>query len=74
MTKQKWLDVAEVLDALRVVPRIMLAIYTVLLLHVTLWFMGLPDPSAPQSAFADFVWGAAAVFTGWYASTGRKWT
>lgn len=73
MNKQRWLDIAEVIDALRIVPRLMLIVYTALLIYTSFWFFGLEDPNAPQASFADFVWGAAAVFTGWYASTGRKW-
>lgn len=42
MTKQKWLDIAEVIDAFRVIPRTLLIAYGIFYLwyieHVTSWY------------------------------------
>lgn len=64
---------AELADAWRVVPRILVFGYGVMLYHVALWFMALPDPTGSQSAFASTVFGAAAAVFGLYTGTGRKW-
>lgn len=67
------LQIAEALDAYRVVPRVWLLGYGLMLYRVTEWFMGLPDPSGPQAALVSTVWGAGAVITGFYVNTGRRW-
>lgn len=64
---------AERVDALRIVPRVSLLAYTLYCGHVGHWFMNLPDPSPAQAAFVSTIWGAAAAWFGFYASTGRKW-
>lgn len=69
-----WLKYAEIVDAYRVVPRILLVGYGVMLYHTTMWFMALDAPSAPQSTFIGVVWGAAAAITAFYNKTGRDWT
>lgn len=71
--KQFALNVAEVLDAFRVVPRIIMVGYAVVVVQVTLWFMGIETPSATQMGFVNVIWGAAGLLSGWYMSTGRKW-
>lgn len=71
--KASALAAAEVADAWRIVPRALVVAYGWCLWQVTSWFMALPDPGAPQSAFVSIVWGAMATLTGWYLSTGRKW-
>lgn len=67
------LDIAELVDAYRVVPRGIMGGYGYLVFALTMWFFGLEDPNAAQAAFASIVWGAAGGLTGWYFNTGRKW-
>jgi len=64
---------AEVVDAYRVVPRVLVFGYGVMLYHVSVWFMALADPTGSQAAFASTVFGAAAAVFGLYTGTGRKW-
>lgn len=71
--KQKFLAIAEVIDAYRLIPRIILIGYGVIVWVVTFWFMGLDDPTATQMGFVNVIWGAAGIISGWYMSTGRKW-
>lgn len=70
---QRILNWAEVVDAYRLVPRLLLVGYGWMLARVSLWFMALVEPSGPQAAFVATVWGAAVGITGFYVSTGRKW-
>lgn len=66
-----WLKLAEVLNALRVIPRIMLATYTLVWYQVIVWFMTLPDPSMAQSGLVSVVTGAGAAWFGIYIG-GKK--
>ena len=68
------LDMAELLDAYRVIPRLWLAGYAVMLWRVSDWFMALADPSTQQAALVSTVWGAGAMITAFYVQTGRKWS
>lgn len=74
MKKQALLDYAEVADAWRIVPRVILAGYAVMVYQSQAWFFALPDPSAAQSAYVSVLWGAAAALTGFYFNTGRRWS
>ena len=71
--KQLGLDIAEVTDALRVVPRAIMLGYGWIVWHNVQWYQGLEHPSGSQMGFAQIIWGAAALLTGWYFNTGRKW-
>lgn len=73
MSKDKWLDVAELIDALRVVPRLLVFSYIIMLHQSTLWFMSLEDPNNAQAGFIATLWGAAAAIFKFYAETGRSW-
>ena len=66
-----WFKLAEVLNALRVIPRIMLATYTLVWYQVIVWFMTLPDPSMAQSGLVSVVTGAGAAWFGLYIG-GKK--
>lgn len=70
--KQFWLDLAEVVDAWRVFPRIFLAIYLFFLWDVHLWYTLESDILLPD-AYAGLVWGAISYLTGFYLGSGRKW-
>lgn len=74
MTRIEHLELAEVVDAYRILPRVFMAGYGLLLWVTTFWFMDLEAPTAVQGTFVSILWGACAVITGWYFSTGRKWT
>lgn len=71
--KQRLLEAAEVADAWRLIPRAMLVGYGYMLWVTGEWFMALPEPSGPQSAYVSVLWGAAAAVTGFYFNSGRSW-
>jgi len=58
------------LDAWRIVPRLLVAMYGVMVWRIVEWFMTLPDPTAPQSAFVSTVVGAGAAWFGLYVNSG----
>lgn len=67
------MKLAEIIDAYRIVPRLLVLLYGAVCWTVTDWFMALPAPTGPQAALVSTIWGAAAAWFGLYASTGRKW-
>lgn len=73
VTKEALLDLAEVVDAWRVVPRILILGYGWLVYDYTAWTKSVPDLSSGHSMVISVMWGAAAVLTGWYFQTGRRW-
>lgn len=74
MSADRWLRAAEIFDAWRTVPRLLVGGYAWLVWDVTQWAMRMPDLSPAQSAFVSVVWGAATGVFGLYVGTGRKWT
>lgn len=80
---EKWLKLAEVFDAWRVVPRLTLAAYAVWLYAVThdilLWYFGLPaaERTLETSGLAGAVITAVTGMCTWvfkiYVEGGRTW-
>jgi hypothetical protein len=76
-SKPKWLlychYMADVIDTLRVVPRIIVALYGYMLWESSIWFMGLENPTATQAAFISTLVGiGAAIFNFYVSATGKK--
>jgi hypothetical protein len=67
------LKYAEILDAYRVVPRVLLLGFGYLVWFVVAWFTELHDPTTQQTAFVSAVVGITAPITAFYFNTGRKW-
>lgn len=66
-----WFKIAQILNDLRVVPRIMLVTYTVVWYQTINWFMQLPSPSLEQAGLVSVVTGAGAAWFGLYIG-GKK--
>ena len=82
MTKEKWLETAEIIDALRIIPRLMLLgffiFYIWYIIWVTKWYFALPEPETASTIFvSSTITAIGAMFTWFggnvYMSTGRKW-
>lgn len=71
--KTRWLELAEVVDAFRLIPRTLMSVYIWFLVDIHFWFKALEEPSTAQQLYANIVWGAFAILGGWYFNTGRKW-
>lgn len=50
----------ELLNKWAVLPRLMMATFTVLSWKSCLWFMSLPDPSPSQAGFVSIITGCAS--------------
>ena len=57
------------IDKWRVWPRMLITLYGVMFYKTTDWFMSLPEPTAPQSAFVSVVVGAGAAWFGLYVGS-----
>ena len=69
---QKWIFLAQAIDAWRIFPRAFLSVYIFLLYYATMWFMGLEDPTLEQSGLISIVVGAGAAWFGLYTGSSRK--
>lgn len=68
---QRWIYLAQAVDAWRIFPRAFLSVYIVLLYKTVLWYMDLPEPSMEQSGLISVVVGAGAAWFGLYAGTSK---
>ena len=66
---QKWIHLAQAVDAWRIFPRAFLTVYIFLLYYSTMWFMALEEPSFEQSGLISIIVGAGAAWFGLYAGT-----
>lgn len=74
MKLEKWLDIAEISDALRLFPRFFCATYLGVLIYVTVWYCHLLTASVDQTAFTGTVYAAAGVILKFYMDGGRDWS
>ncbi len=72
--KIRALDLAEVIDAHRVFPKLFVFGYGLLCWKVAIWYMVLATPSAEQSAFVTIIVSVFAPLMNWYMAGGRTWT
>lgn len=74
--KQKFLDVAEVVDAFRFFPRNLLLAYSWLIYTVSTWYMHLPvgERTVDTTAFITALCGMATYLCDTYLKSGRNWT
>ena len=80
--KQTWLDIAEIIDALRIFPRIILmALYTFYVWYIlwtTRWYFSLEEAGVWDTSFVTGTITALGAmvtfFTNKYVETGRNWT
>ena len=69
---QGLIDLARAVDAWRIFPRVFISTYIYLLYKVTIWFMGVEDPTIAQSGLVSIVVGAGAAGFGLYAGTSKS--
>jgi len=60
------------IDKWRIWPRGLITLYGLMFYKTTDWFMSLPDPTNPQSAFVSVIVGAGAAWFGLYVGSGGK--
>ena len=65
-------NAASSFDKWRVFPRLLISLYGYSFYRTTEWFMTLPDPTNPQSAFVSVIVGAGAAWFGLYVGSTNK--
>jgi hypothetical protein len=68
------LKIAKVIDVIRLIPRVCLIGYGVLVYHVVNWGMGLPDLSVGQAGFVSTVIGVIPFLLNFYMQNKRDWS
>lgn len=71
--KQEWIDLAEIVDALRVFPRIFMLCYCILFLYSGFWAFGITELTTVQGALVGTIITAGAAWFGLYNATGRSY-
>jgi len=66
----KWIEVAKVVDAWRVIPRALMAVYIYVFLNSIEWFTSLGDPTTQQASLISVVVGAGSAWYAAYVATG----
>jgi len=67
------LEIAELIDAWRIVPRIILGAYGYLVWFVINWFIIISNPATGQTALVVSIAGSIPVVIGLYQHSGRSW-
>ena len=62
-------DLINKINSWRIWPRALITLYGVMFWRTTEWFMALPEPTAPQSAFVSVIVGAGAAWFGLYVGS-----
>ena len=69
----KILHFAEGLDALRVVPRLILGTYAWVVWDLLSWYKSMPEPTDNQMWLVNTFCGLSTVIIGLYLQSGRAW-
>lgn len=73
VNKEGWLwNLPEYINRWRLWPRAFIIFYFWLCFETALWFMGLPNPSPSQAAFASAIISAGAAWFGLYVNSGNN--
>lgn len=73
MNKQAWMALAEVIDALRIFPRLFISVYIFLVIYSGWWIYHLPEITALANALVLGILGVGAAWFGLYVHTGKNW-
>jgi hypothetical protein len=63
-------EVPDVINAYRVMPRLLIALYGYAFYQTINWFMALDAPNMAQSGFVSVIVGAGAAWFGLYVNSG----
>lgn len=62
----------EKVNAWRIVPRIAVGVFLILLVYAVFWFFDLENPNNAQSMFISALIASSSAFFGFYMNTGKK--
>jgi hypothetical protein len=64
-------ELPELMSNWRLIPRLLMALYTYAFYSTTQWFMAMPEPTTAQAGFVATIVGAGAGFFGLYVGSGK---
>jgi hypothetical protein len=64
--------IASAVDSWRIIPRVFLTVYIILLHDTVQWFMKLENPTTAQAGLISVIVGAGAAWFGLYVNSGTK--
>jgi len=64
-------EIPELMSNWRLIPRLLMGLYTYAFYQVTTWFMAMPEPTTAQAGFVATIVGAGAGFFGLYVGSGK---
>jgi len=70
LSKQHWLDAAEVVDAWRLFPRAFMTLFAYFAWDMYIWYKVV---ATTPDFFANLVFGVIGLVFGLYTNSGRKW-
>ena len=73
MTKQEWLDIAELIDAYRIFPRLFMIMYFIGCFFAGYWIWHLPVITVIEGTLVGTMITAGAAWFGLYNATGRSY-
>lgn len=65
---------AEAMDYFRIVPRIILVCYSIMMYEVVQWYMELTNPTTEQASLIVTLLGIAGAIIGLYQKGGKAWS
>lgn len=65
-----WVRVAEVINNLRIVPRLCVFAYMWMMYDIVVWYTGLIEPTTQQTTFVSVLVGLASAIFGLYVNSG----
>ena len=72
-SKEKWLAAAEVIDALRLIPRAIILAFIWIVLDAYLWMKGIGLSNSEKVMVFTGITSAATIWLTFYLNSGRKW-
>lgn len=69
---QKWIDLADAVDAWRPFPRLFISVYIYVVYQTINWFIHLEAPTMEQAGLISVVTGVGAAWFGSYVNSGKK--
>lgn len=63
---------AQIINDLRIIPRLAILFYLYSCAYVGLWYMELAIPTINQTTFATSIWACGAAWFAFYVNSGNK--
>lgn len=66
------MKLSQTVNEWRVVPRLLVGWYAILVWQITDWYMLIPEPTTQQTSFVTTIVGLSTAIFGLYVNSGKK--